>query len=124
MATEKYNIKSWCVSREGQGGIPEDGFKQDSDLMNESMLGGPARKLSWSNRSGEPCSMSLPSDEGASDDVEVYFGDQPTLCRVELRRYGQLLVGALTCGLGGPNDGNAGIFVAEATPPRGPVDPV
>lgn len=124
METEKYNIKSWYVSRDARGTIPEDAFKPDSDLMSEPMLGGPARTLSWSNRAGKPCSMSLPSAEGGPKDVEVCFGDQPVLCRVELRRYGKLLVGAFTCLLGGPNDGNAGIFVAESTPYPEPVDSV
>ena len=117
-----YRIQKWYVSSK-KGPIPESGCKEGYRLTIEQQQGG-GYHVTWqdSERQDPQSFMSPPSMH--SQGVQVHFGGaDPIPCTVDLEPYGDLLMGAFTCGSGplGVSDGNAGIFVAEAT--IGPGDP-
>lgn len=118
--TEHYMIQKWHVSSR-KGLIPENGCKEGYRLTLEETSEG--YHVTWQDRElrDPERSMDLPISM-KSQGAKVHFGGaDPIPCTVELIRYGNLLMGAFTCGSEEPEkslgvgDGNGGIFVAEAT---------
>jgi hypothetical protein len=120
---KKWHNVSWAPPTTGP--IPRNGFKDRSTLLitiRPTPLGGiPACDLAWQNSEGEPCSMSLPLEDGnlKSRSVSVQFGGSAVHCRVTVTLEGQQIKGTLDPSLKShmPIDGNTGTFAADGNPP-------
>jgi hypothetical protein len=121
----KWHNVSWAPPTSGP--IPRNGFKDRSTVLitiRSTPLGGiPACDIAWQNSAGEPCSMSLPLQDGSlkSGSVSVRFGGSAVDCQVAVTLEGGQIKGTLRPSLPShmPIDGNTGTFAADANPPAG-----